>query len=281
LPDADAASDLALLVCAAEEAGRIALGYFRNAPEVWYKNGGRSPVSAADMAVDAFLKDVLLSARPDYGWLSEETEDHPARLSHDRVFVVDPIDGTRAFVAGKDVWCVSVAVVRAGVPIAGVLVAPALGEVFTAAADGIAMKNGAPLRLPQTFDPSNLGALKFAAPESLTGGVADALGQAVERMPHVPSLAYRIAMVADGRLDATLVLPRSSDWDLAAADLILRRAGGSLLRLDGGAVIYNGVETSHGILVAASDMRVGGLARTVQALQANISAPPCNAIPKH
>ena len=121
LPPAD--EDLSLLRAAAVEAGRIALGYFRQNPEVWLK-GGSSPVSEADYAVDRYLKETLLAARPDYGWLSEETADHPARLASRRTFVVDPIDGTRGFLEGGSRWCVSVAVVEAGRSVAGVIEAP-------------------------------------------------------------------------------------------------------------------------------------------------------------
>ncbi len=99
---------------AARQAGDIALGFFGQDPETWYKGkAGMSPVSEADLAVDRFLADYLRSARPDYGWLSEETADDRSRLNHERVFIVDPIDGTRAFLAGGDEWTVAIAVVEA------------------------------------------------------------------------------------------------------------------------------------------------------------------------
>ena len=119
MPEVDAASrtgvdeDLALLRDAAREAGAIALRYFCKNPEVWMK-GGTSPVSEADYAADTSLRDTLLAARPDYGWLSEETADGPERLRARRIFVVDPIDGTRGFLDGQKFWCVSVAVVEDG-----------------------------------------------------------------------------------------------------------------------------------------------------------------------
>ena len=107
------------------------MGFFKRDQEVWLK-GGQSPVSEADFAVDAFLRDTLTAARPDYGWLSEETADLPGRLAARRTFVVDPIDGTRAFLEGKSTWCVSVAVVEAGRPLAGVLECPARAETYQA-----------------------------------------------------------------------------------------------------------------------------------------------------
>ena len=272
MPDADArprgddavAGDLQLILGAGEEAGRIAMRHFRNAPDVWYKNEGTSPVSAADMAVDAFLKDALLGARPDYGWLSEETVDAADRLTHDDVFVVDPIDGTRAFIEGVETWCVSIAVVKKGEPVAGALVAPALAEIFVAAKDGPAFKNGGRLSPPE---PEQHRALRFAAPQRLVNGLADRLGREVTRMPHVPSLAYRLAMVADGRLDATLVNPKARDWDIAAADLILSRVGGQVTTLAAETIAYNRAETDHGILVAGGSALMPRLARVVASLQ--------------
>ena len=128
------AEDLDLIRAAASAAGEVAMGFFGKSPEVWYKNENRSPVSAADFAANEKLAQMLRAARPNYGWLSEETEDDAARLGCETLFVVDAIDGTRALIAGLDSWCVSVAVVHRAVPVAGVLVAPALGEDFWAAA---------------------------------------------------------------------------------------------------------------------------------------------------
>src|SRR5688500_11312021 len=127
----DGAADLALLKQAALEAGQLASTFFRRSPQSWAKAGG-SPVTEADMAVDAFLRTTLLAARPGYGWLSEETADDPARRARDTIFVVDPIDGTRGFIEGDDRWCVSLAVVRAGRPVAAALYAPVRDEFFTA-----------------------------------------------------------------------------------------------------------------------------------------------------
>ena len=133
-------ADLELIRRAATEAGEVAHSFFGRSPEVWWKNEGRSPVSAADFAANERLEKLLITARPHYGWLSEETDDDNARLSHETLFVVDPIDGTRAFIAGERTWCVSVAVVHQGRPVAGVLVAPALDEEFYACVDGPALK---------------------------------------------------------------------------------------------------------------------------------------------
>lgn len=261
------AGDLDLITRAAEEAGRTALGFFRNAPDVTWKHGGRSPVSTADYAANDVLKEMLLPARPNYGWLSEETDDDPARLSCETLFVVDPIDGTRAFIAGKDLWCVSVAVVHRGRPVAGVLYAPALGEVFQATCDGPALKNGA--RIATTDGAAGTGdsLLKVASAEDMIARLEPGFRNGVHRVPHVPSLAYRIAMVADGRIDGTIVKTGSHDWDLAAADLILERAGGQLATLEATALTYNRPSVKHTVLCAATASRLAGLIAAGQAME--------------
>lgn len=241
--------DLDLLVTAAREAGREALRYFRNDVKIWWKNEGTSPVTAADHAANDILRDRLMAARPDYGWLSEESEDAPERLSRERVFIIDPIDGTRAFMNGKETWVVSAAVTDNGLPVAGVLYAPALDECYVATAAGRVEKNGVslPVRRPS-------GAIRrISGAEDLLRRFAAVLPAEVERVKNAPSLAYRLAMIADGRLDATLVKANAHDWDLAAAHLILANTGGRLADLRGEDPVYNRPLPRHDILVAAAD----------------------------
>ncbi|MBO9193211.1 3'(2'),5'-bisphosphate nucleotidase CysQ [Rhizobium sp. 16-449-1b] len=241
-------SDLDLIADAAKRAGAVALSHFNQSPEVWWKNEGRSPVSAADFAANEILETLLRAARPDYGWLSEETEDSADRLSRDTLFIIDPIDGTRGFLAGQKLWCVSVAVVHKGRPVAGVLNAPALDELYEAVAGGIALKNGLPIRVSEPKPP-----VRFAIAEDVLNGFKEPLRGRIERVKHVPSLAYRVAMVADAAIDGTFVKRNSHDWDLAAADLILERAGGRLVNLDGTALTYNRADVRHGELCAGSE----------------------------
>ena len=256
-------ADLDLLVGAARLAGARALDFFRKGPDVWWKNEGRSPVSAADFAANDIIKKELLSARPNYGWLSEETDDDAGRLDCETVFVIDPIDGTRAFIAGKDIWCVSAAIVHHGRPVAGVLFAPSLDELYTASADGPALKNGKPIA---ATEPDGARPTRMAAPEDMAHGIDRHMLGGVHRISHVPSLAYRLAMVADGRIDATLVKRNSHDWDLAAADLILSRAGGALVTLDGEPLSYNRPTVSHETLAAAGSSRLSGLVEAARHL---------------
>jgi myo-inositol-1(or 4)-monophosphatase len=242
-------SDLELIADAARQAGAVALSFFNQSPEVWWKNEGKSPVSAADFAANEILETLLRRARPDYGWLSEETEDSADRLSRETQFIIDPIDGTRGFLGGQKLWCVSVAVVHKGRPVAGVLFAPALDEFYQATETGIALKNGVPIRVSEP-DPQT--PMRFAIAEDVLHAFPPAVKNRIERIRHVPSLAYRIAMVADGSIDGTFVKRNSHDWDLAAADLILERAGGRLANLDGTALTYNRADVRHGELCAGS-----------------------------
>jgi myo-inositol-1(or 4)-monophosphatase len=252
LPEADsatlgaAAEDLALLRDAAREAGVIAMRYFGKGPQVWMK-GGTSPVSEADYAADRYLRETLLAARPDHGWLSEETADDPARLSARRTFVVDPIDGTRAFLEGRSTWCVSVALVENGRSIAGVLECPAKGEAYCALPGQGAFRNGQRIRVrapPPVLD--------VAGPKMLLDRVPAAWQERMRRASYIPSLAYRLAMIAGGVLDGSFVKPDAHDWDIAAAALILQEAGGRLLDRHGRAPGFAGAEIRHGALAAGS-----------------------------
>lgn len=247
MPGADGlAADLALIAAAAEEAGAIAMRYFRRDPTVWRKAGG-SPVSEADLAADAHLKAVLTAARPDYGWLSEETADGPERLGRSRLFVVDPIDGTRAFLRGDEEWAVSVAVVADGRPIAGALYQPATKRLLTATAGGGAHCAGRRLSI---VDRAALAGARLGAPKKfLERAEIAAVGFSGRRV--VPSLALRIAAIADGSLDVAYGTGNAHDWDLAAADLLVHEAGGRLTIPSGEPIRYNETDPRHPPLVAA------------------------------
>lgn len=254
----DLADDLTLLGEAAREAGAIAMGFFRKDPEVWMK-GGKSPVSEADLAVDRFLKDALLAARPDYGWLSEETADDPLRLGADRLFVVDPIDGTRGFLEGRSTWCVSVAIVSAGRPIAGVLDCPARNEVFTALKARGARCNNDAIAVAAPGDRPRIG-----GPKAMIEALPKKEQACIRRQPYVPSLAYRVAMVAKGEIDATFVKPNAHDWDLAAADLVLQEAGGAIATVGGRSPRYGRPGARLGAMVAGSGDLLERLRRSMR-----------------
>ncbi len=231
------------------EASRIALDFFRigepTRASVQSKAGG-SPVTEADHAVDAFLNSRLLSLLPQAGWLSEETADTDARLSRDLVFIVDPIDGTRAFMRGDPRWGVSVALVQEGRPVLGVLAMPARAELFCARAGGGAFCNDAPIHASRR---SEIMGARVAGPRS-TLDAMQAQGLQFEVEPRIPSLAYRLVRVAEGSLDVAIASTNACDWDIAAADLIIHEAGGRLVDAGGQPPRYNRASSRHAILGA-------------------------------
>ncbi|MBO6755234.1 MAG: 3'(2'),5'-bisphosphate nucleotidase CysQ [Roseibium sp.] len=251
--------DLALLEEAARRAGDIALTFFGGDPKTWFK-GNKSPVSEADMEVDGYLAEVLRLARPEYGWLSEESADTADRLGRDRVFIVDPIDGTRAFLAGGDEWTVSLSVVERGRPVVGVLFCPVREEMFLAARGGGARLNGEPIRGTGT---TGISGASLSGPHSVVAN-QEVLASGFERTRNIRSLAYRLALVASGRVDVAVARAGPSDWDLAAADLLVQEAGGKLTDFAGNALTYNRETTRHPALIAAP-------VQLITAARANIS----------
>lgn len=244
MPDAEA--DLDLLATAAREAGETALGFFRRDPDVWRKAGG-SPVSEADLAADRHLSSRLRGAQPNWGWLSEETVDGPERLERSRVFVVDPIDGTRAFLRGEAEWAVSVAVVEAGRPILAALFQPVTDTLFTAIAGRGAFRDGVRLRASERTE---LAGARISGPKKYSENPIFRQSSAFIGAV-VPSLALRIAHVADGHTDIAYGTGNAHDWDLAAADLLVHEAGGRLTSADGEPIRYNRAVPRHPPLVAA------------------------------
>jgi myo-inositol-1(or 4)-monophosphatase len=243
------AEDLELLRSVAVTAGIIAAGYFRRDLKTWTKELG-SPVSEADIVLDKFLASALTTARPEYGWLSEESADTRERLGRRRVFIVDPIDGTRGFIRGEDSWTVSLAVVEDGAPIAGVVYAPVRDEMYEAARGSGAFLNGRPL--VREKPPGRLLPL-IPAP----GAVHQELQAArldYTRGPAYPSLAYRLVQVATGKLDAAVARRGSQDWDIAGAAIILAEAGIAFCDVCVDALRFNREETRHGALAAVGEL---------------------------
>ncbi len=236
---------------AARRAGDLALPYFRagaqTAAKLWYK-GHSSPVTEADIALDTFLKDHLSGLFPQAGWLSEETADDPSRLGRSYVWIVDPIDGTRAFASGHPDWAISIALVRDGRPVLGVLHAPIHDRLFEARLGEGAFCNGERLQVSEAEDASRP---RIAGPKPLVDRLERGW-EPIERLPKVPSLALRLARVAEGSIDIALVSANAQDWDIAAADLILQEAGGRLTGLDGSTPAYNRPHPSHGEMIAVA-----------------------------
>jgi myo-inositol-1(or 4)-monophosphatase len=243
LPNDEA--DLELLRTAAVTAGIIASSYFRRDLKTWTKENS-SPVSEADIVLDKFLHSALMTARPGYGWLSEESVDDLERLNHPRVFVVDPIDGTRGFIRGEDSWTVSLAVVENGAPVAGVVFAPARNEMYDARRGGGARLNGLPIA--RQTPPDRMSPL-IPAPGAVHQEL-QSTGLDYTRGPAYPSLAYRLVQVATGKLDATVVRRGAQDWDIAGAAVILSECGVAFEDACIGAMQFNQAEIRHGALAA-------------------------------
>ncbi len=249
--DTDALATRDLLLSAAREAGALALEYFnpgaRTSAHVVTKAGG-SPVTDADLAADSLLKRRLQEALPDAGWLSEETVDDFERLSRRSLIIVDPIDGTRAFVTGDPRWAVSVALVVDERPVAGVVYAPALDETYAAARGAGATFNGATLPPTAGWPPR-----VAAGPKLVIEAMAGELGALIEIVPRVPALAYRMCLMARGAIDFAVSAENSSDWDIAAADILLEELGARLIDASGERLRYNSRQVRRGALLAASD----------------------------
>ncbi len=244
------ARDATLLKDTVREAGALALSLFGTELKNWTK-GASSPVSEADIAVNELLEERLRSATPDYGWLSEESADDEARLEKRLVWIVDPIDGTRGYIAGREDWCVSVALVEDASPVLAAVFAPASDEFFFAVRGRGATRNDKPLRAaPGT----GLDFSRVAGPKPLVERLNPS-SEEIRLHPRIASLALRLCRVAQGSLDAAFAGGQSRDWDLAAAHLIVQEADGRMTALSGDRILYNRREVAHGVLVAAGRER--------------------------
>ncbi|MGE3303851.1 MAG: 3'(2'),5'-bisphosphate nucleotidase CysQ [Hyphomonadaceae bacterium] len=223
--------DLALITHAARACGPLLRARFGGPVEAWRK-GNDSPVTEIDLALDAMLTETLRNARADYGWLSEETADKPDRLACARAFIVDPLDGTRAFLEGKPEFCVSIAVVAGGEAIAGAIYNPITEEMFEGGPGLGARLNGAAVTVTRAaaLPDSRLIATKRLFPEPPGEG------------PHLEmrnALAYRLALVAAGLFDGMSSLGMKHEWDVAAGAAIVAAAGGAVSDGFGGAPRFN------------------------------------------
>ena len=258
----DRDADLALLKDAARAAGTLALTFFGKQPRTRTKNDG-TEVSEADIAVDEALKEQLLAARPGYGWLSEETDDEASRLEKDRVWIIDPIDGTRAFLKEKPEWTVSAALVENGQPVLGVVYNPAREEIYHAVRREGAHLNGKPI---QVNDPVALEQSRLVASSGLFRHDIWDRPMPVVQTHWVNSIAYRMALVASGQFDGTVSLSKKHDWDLAAADLLVQEAGGKATTHTGDSFRYNQPKPlQRSVLAAGPSLHAELLDRTLHA----------------
>jgi len=253
LPDRDAHQpDLTLIADAARDAGEIARRFWKRSPQVWEKDAGAGPVTEADLAINDMLMDRLRKARPDYGWLSEETPDDAARLGAGPVFILDPLDGTRAFIAGERTFAHSIAVAFHGQVVAGAVFLPIDDRLYTATLHGPAFCNGAALAAtsPRKVESATLlTAKRNMAPDHWKDGIVPPV-----RRDFRASLAYRLCLVAEGRFDAMLSPGPTWEWDVAAGTLIAQRAGARVTDRRGATLHFNRPDPRTPGIVAAGDV---------------------------
>ncbi len=251
------ARDLDLLIDAARAAGRVATSFTGKTTKKWDKPDGAGPVTEADLAVNEMLYEMLPKARPNYGWLSEETEDNDDRLGNQKIFIIDPIDGTRSFAEGANTWAHSFAIADNGEVTAAVVYLPMRNKMYTAAKGQGAFLNGERLAVshqPQLSDARVLATKVNSEPRFWPRGVPT-----FERH-HRPSLAYRLALVAEGKFDAMFTFRPSWEWDIAAGALIVSEAGGTITDQTGNSLSFNGPDALlDGVIAGGSTIHAQSL----------------------
>lgn len=251
-----AATDHSLALEAVREAGALALSRFRKGVTSWRKADG-TPVSDADIAVDTLLRDRLRTERPDYGWVSEESE--ATYQGEERFWLVDPIDGTSAYLSGNPSWCISLALIENGIAILGFIHAPAEKRTYSAQRHCGARLNGRTISVSPRQDLE--GARLIVNVSALKPQRWQTPLPAVERLS-VPSLALRLARVAEGSCEGALALSYKHDWDLAAGDVIVREAKGMMSDLDGAELRYSEHHPPRrGFIAAAPGIHAALIAR--------------------
>lgn len=239
--------DLDLLVATVREAGAIARDGFASVTKSWEKSKG-NPVTETDLAVDLFLRERLCAARADYGWLSEESADNSERLTKARVFVVDPIDGTLAFIKKKPEFTVCAAVVADGRPVSAVIYNPITEEMFAAAKGAGATLNGAPIRVTARAE---LEGCQMLCARDVIEHPAWPRKWPAMNLGKRASIAYRMALVANGTYDAMMALSSKHEWDSASGTLIVEEAGGLATLHSGAPLPYNQAVPHHRSLICA------------------------------
>ncbi|MBF0590219.1 MAG: 3'(2'),5'-bisphosphate nucleotidase CysQ [Magnetococcales bacterium] len=229
------------IVAGVREAGAATLKYFQPGEMVSEAAGVRhkspdNPLTEADLECDRILHQHLMGAYPDYGWLSEETTDDRSRMSRSRVWVVDPIDGTKDFIQGRKEYAISVGLVEDGLPVAACTLNPATGELFTALKGGGAFLNGKAIKTSDRtqFD----GATCLASRSELGRGEWEQFHGLLKPSP-MGSVAYKLALVAAGRYDMTFTLTPKSEWDICSGVLLVQEAGGRITNKEGEPFRFN------------------------------------------
>ncbi len=252
-------SDVDRIVKALEAASAV-LSRFKSGEVAFSEKGGAGPVTEADRQVDATLRPILQEGGG--GWLSEESADDSARLREKRVWVVDPIDGTREFVEGIPEWCVSIGLVENGNPIAGGICNPATGEMFVGSLGSGLFYNGTPARCTERIELR--GAAVLASRTEVKRGQWEQFRGAPFIVRPLGSVAYKLALVAAGLADATWTLINKSEWDVAAGVALVRSAGGFAESIDGTELVFNSARPKISGLVAGGTPLRSEIARYLE-----------------
>jgi len=253
-------SELTVLVNAVQKAGALAQQLARDGFAVHTKPD-RSPVTTADLEVNRILHEQLSAHFPDDGWLSEESPDDPARLNKTRVWIVDPIDGTKAYINGLPEYCISVALVEQGRPVVAAIFNPSTDEMFSARRGAGLHLNGKPV---QTAGSQASSPVVMVTPRELRQGRWATILETARCRP-MYSIAYALALVAVGRVQATITLEPESEWDLAASVLLIEESGGSMTDRAGHTFRFNqAVPRFHGViaLTRSADQELQTLLRS-------------------
>ena len=233
------------------EAGKIAMS-LKNNITVKYKSENQ-PVTDVDIKIDNFLKSYLKKNTPNYGWISEETADDGSRLSSDFFWCVDPIDGTRSYINKKPEYTISVALIKKNEPVLGLVFNPETKELFSAVKNKGAFCNERKIQVNQNKDLY-----------SSTHGISSSEMKKLQKYKcfnqdntiKMGSIAYKIALVAKGTMDIAISFTKKNDWDIAAADLILREAGGYLKNISGSKMIYNSSQMQVDSVLASNSILI-------------------------
>jgi len=253
-------SELAVLVDAVQRAGARAQQLTRDGYAIHTKPD-RSPVTTADLEVDRILREQLLACFPDDGWLSEESPDNLTRLTKTRVWIVDPIDGTKAYINRLPEYCISAALVEQGKPVVAAIFNPSTNEMFSARLGAGLHFNGKPV---QVLEPQASFPIVMVTPWELRQGRWAALSETVHCRP-MYSIAHALALVAVGRVQATITLEPENEWDLAASLLLIEESGGSMTDKAGHPFRFNQpTPRFHGVIALArsADQELQSLLRS-------------------
>ncbi len=216
------------------EAGLIAKK-LKKKIQVKYKSKNQ-PVTNADIEIDNFIKDFFKKKTPSFGWVSEETKDNKSRFESEMFWCLDPIDGTRSYISGKPEYTISLALIKKKEPILGLILNPETEELFVAKKQKGAFCNNKKIIVNKN---TNISSSKFSISSSEMKRLEKYNFFNQKNFIEMGSIAYKIALVAKGEIDAAFSFTNKNDWDLAASDLILREAGGSIKKISGEKIVYN------------------------------------------